>query len=166
MLSTIGYEAARLDHFLGTLQSAEVDVLIDVRERAQSRRKGFSKTALSEALESVGIAYIHLRELGDPKAGREAARAGDWKKFERIYDQVISTSDAQNAIDEITSIVGTQHGCLLCYERDQKTCHRSIVADIVASRVNLKPQHLGVHEIEPIVGPARRVLYSNQSAAA
>lgn len=166
MLSTIGYESAQLNHFVGTLQHAGVDILVDVRDRAQSRRKGFSKTALSEALQTVGIDYLHLRELGDPKAGREAARAGEWKKFRKIYDEVIASMAAQEALNEIATIVLDQHACLLCYERDPSTCHRSIVADIVADRIDLKPQHLGVREIEPVFERNGRMLYSRQSAAA
>ena len=166
MLSTIGYEAAQLNHFVGTLQTAGVNILVDVRDRAQSRRKGFSKTALSEALMAVGIDYLHLRELGDPKAGREAARAGEWKKFRKIYDEVIASIVAQEALAEIESIVQFQHACLLCYERDPRTCHRSIVADAVADRVGLKPQHLGVREIEPTFNAERRVFHSRQGAAA
>ncbi len=166
MLSTIGYESAQLSHFIGTLQTAGVEILVDVRDRAQSRRKGFSKTALSDALKAVGIDYLHLRELGDPKAGREAARAGEWKKFRKIYDEVVASMAAQDALDEIELIAEKQHACLLCYERDPSTCHRSIVADIVAGRIGLKPQHLGVREIEPVFEQSGRVLYSRQSAAA
>ena len=77
MLATIGYEKCTPEDFVATLQVRRIDVLIDIRERAQSRRPGFSKTGLSKAITEAGIEYIHLRELGDPKAGREAARLMD-----------------------------------------------------------------------------------------
>ena len=51
---TIGYEGATLCDFLATLQLAGVQSVLDVREVAQSRRRGFSKTALAEALKEVG----------------------------------------------------------------------------------------------------------------
>jgi hypothetical protein len=38
-----------------------------------SRKPGFSKSALQANLEAHGIAYVHLKGLGDPKPGREAA---------------------------------------------------------------------------------------------
>ena len=78
---TIGYEGADLFDFLATLKHAEVSLLVDIRELPASRRKGFSKNALQENLESVGIQYIHLRDLGDPKEGRLAARTGNFKDF-------------------------------------------------------------------------------------
>ena len=75
MLATIGYEGARPDDFVGTLQLADIEMVIDIRDRAQSRRPGFSKSALRENLEQNGISYLHLKELGDPKDGRDAAEA-------------------------------------------------------------------------------------------
>lgn len=98
MISTIGYEKADLEHFVGTLQLVGVEVLVDVRDRAQSRRKGFSKTALSERLQQAGIEYIHFRVLGDPKEGREAARSGNMKKFRSIFSQVLASEKAQQAL--------------------------------------------------------------------
>jgi uncharacterized protein (DUF488 family) len=60
---TIGYEGAALEDFLSTLKRARVSLLLDVREIALSRRKGFSKSALSAALSSFGIDYRHERAL-------------------------------------------------------------------------------------------------------
>ena len=75
-LFTIGYEGRTLDEFLDRLGGSGAKLLIDVRAIAASRRPGFSKTALAGALAEVGIDYLHLRSLGTPKAGREAARKG------------------------------------------------------------------------------------------
>ena len=144
MISTIGYERASLADFVETLKLAEVDVLVDIRDRAQSRRKGFSKTALGQELNANGINYVHFRQLGDPKAGRDAARAGNWKKFDRIYRAVLATPDAQAAIRSLAEMAGTSHICLLCYERDHRTCHRKYVSDDLEGRLDTKAMHLGV----------------------
>lgn len=148
MLSTIGYEGATLDDFIATMSEARIKVLVDIRERAQSRRRGFSKTALSEALNAAGIQYIHLRELGDPKPGRDAARRGDWAEFRRVFKNVLKSKEAQDAVDLITKMAATKSICLLCYERDQKTCHRKMVSEIVESRLSKKTRHLGVRSLE------------------
>lgn len=166
MLATIGYEGAKLDNFLGTLQAADIEMIVDIRERAQSRRKGFSKTALSEALSDVGIGYQHFRSLGDPKEGRDAARRGDWNKFREIFDQVIRGDSAQSALDEVTKLAADHKICLLCYERDHTTCHRKIVSDILQNRLGSRTKHLGVQEIEPSLKSVGRMLHSRQSAAA
>ena len=146
MLSTIGYEGARPDDFVGTLQLADVRMVIDIRDRAQSRRPGFSKSALRASLEAKGIGYIHLKELGDPKEGRDAARSGDLVKFQRIYAAVLKSDDASRALAQIADLSRQMSVCLLCYERDHHECHRKIVADQLESVVGSKVRHLGVRE--------------------
>ena len=54
-LFTIGYEATTMGEFLDALKSAGVERVIDVRAVANSRRPGFSKTPLRNALAEVGI---------------------------------------------------------------------------------------------------------------
>lgn len=166
MLATIGYEGAKLEDFIGTLQAAGVQVIVDIRDRAQSRRPGFSKTALKERLERAGMAYVHFKELGDPKEGREAARSGEYSKFQRIYAQVLRSQSARDALDAIITLVGRQSICLLCYERDHRQCHRKMVADEIESVVGFKSRHLGVQGIEPTGEHAGRVRHLSESAAA
>ncbi len=73
---TIGYEGTDIDRFVATLKAVGVRRLADVRALALSRKKGFSKRSLAARLKAEGIDHIHLVGLGDPKTGREAARAG------------------------------------------------------------------------------------------
>ena len=76
ILSTIGYEGATLPEVIAKLRAAGVEVVVDVRAVAASRRAGFSKTVLRASLAAEGIGYEHLRTLGTPKPGRDAARRG------------------------------------------------------------------------------------------
>ncbi|WP_160000797.1 DUF488 domain-containing protein, partial [Roseomonas sp. 18066] len=76
-LFTIGYEGLDPERLTDALRSAGVAVLADVRAVANSRKRGFSKGALGTGLAEAGLGYAHLRSLGTPKAGREAARADD-----------------------------------------------------------------------------------------
>ncbi|MCZ4263902.1 MAG: DUF488 domain-containing protein [Qipengyuania sp.] len=162
MVSTIGYERASLADFIATLKISNIDVLVDIRDRAQSRRQGFSKTALSEALKAEGIDYLHLRELGDPKEGRDAARKGDYTRFRSIFGEVMEKDEAKRAIRQIEELSIDCEPCLMCFERDQSFCHRKIVADHLESTLKIKVRHLGVRE----GAAARRMYGSDQSAAA
>lgn len=166
MLTTIGYEGAKLDHFIGTLLKANVSIVVDIRDRAQSRRKGFSKSALTEALAAYRIGYVHLRELGDPKAGREAARAGRWSEFQEIYSGVLNSDAAKSAIEKIVEVCEDEIPCLLCYERDHKTCHRKLVSDKIEREYLIQVVHLGVQDIEPTLKRKRPMLHSSESVAA
>jgi uncharacterized protein (DUF488 family) len=165
MLATIGYERATLADFIATLRFSKVHILVDVRERAQSRRPGFSKKALSLALEEVGIEYIHFPELGDPKEGREAARAGNMSLFLSIYRNAIATPEAKIALTKIEKLVAEKTICLMCFERSQNDCHRKIVAEKIETRLGIKASHWGVIAGASNGSNERRMLYSHQSAA-
>ena len=81
---TIGYEGTTVPEFLAAVQNAGVERVIDVRAIPNSRRPGFSKTPLRNALAEAGIDYVHLRALGTPAEGRAAARAGRDADLKRI----------------------------------------------------------------------------------
>ena len=128
LVYTIGYEGTDIDRFIQTLKAAGVKVLADVRAVALSRKKGFSKTALRARLQQEGIAYLHFNALGDPKPGREAARAGRFSEFRTIYAAHLAGQPAQAALAALSRAVENTSACLLCFERDPKECHRSIIA--------------------------------------
>lgn len=144
---TIGYEGADLDTFLGTLALAGVEHLVDVRDVPISRKRGFSKTKLAEALAVAGIDYTHLKPLGDPKAGREAMKRGDYAAFLTIYNCHVSSGEAQRALDTAAEIARNAATVLLCYERNPKQCHRTIVAEQLLGRDTFELRHLGVAEV-------------------
>ena len=143
-LATIGYEGAALDALLATLVDAGIRTLIDVREVAFSRRKEFSKTALNEAVGEAGITYVHLKALGTPKPGRDAARAGRISEFRELFDAQLGSAEAQSALDQALAIARDSPACLMCYERDPGRCHRSIVAAEMAKRARIEIRHLFV----------------------
>ena len=124
---TIGYEAATMGEFLAALQSAGVERVIDVRAVPNSRRPGFSKTALRNALAEVGIDYVHLRALGTPAAGREAARAGRKAELERIYAGQLETPQAMAESAIMLDLAAEKPSALLCYEREPGCCHRTLL---------------------------------------
>jgi uncharacterized protein (DUF488 family) len=141
---TLGYEGASVLDFIGTLQSVGVSLLLDVRDLPQSRRPGFSKRVLSAALEEAGIAYRHMKQLGDPKPGRDAARRGDMDSFRAIFGAHIDTEASRAAIGEAAVEVQNGTVALMCFERAPKHCHRSIVAERIREIVSADIVHLGV----------------------
>lgn len=166
MLATIGYEKATLPDFIATLRLARTTLLIDIRERAQSRRAGFSKSTLSQALEQAGIGYLHLRELGDPAEGRAAARSGKMDVFKAIFDEVMAGPAASAALSDIEQLTSGNQVCLMCFERDHNGCHRKIVAEALERRLGVRARHLGVKLGAANGSDKRRVLHLDQGAAA
>jgi len=142
-LFTIGYEQARPDAVLSELKRAKIDLLVDTRAVAASRRPGFSKRQLAAALDEAEIAYIHLQELGTPAKGRQAARNGDIDTLWRIYDAHIKMPEAQAALNELLALIKSgKRVALLCYCRDPKTCHRTRVVENVKKCTRVKVENL------------------------
>jgi uncharacterized protein (DUF488 family) len=142
-LMTIGYEATPAEAVLGRLEGAGVELLVDVRAIAASRRPGFSKNLLAAGLSSRGIDYLHLRGLGTPKEGRLAARRGDLATLKRVYDAHFATPGAQLEFAELKSLVASgRRVCLLCYERDPHLCHRRFIAEAVTADIAVPAEHL------------------------
>jgi uncharacterized protein (DUF488 family) len=135
---TIGYEQSRPEAVLRALTRAKVQILVDTRAVAASRKPGFSKRQFAAALDEHGIAYVHLQKLGTPADGRAAARAGRMDALWRIYDKHLKTHDAIEAMDELLALIGSgKRVCLLCFERDPAQCHRSRIAGIVQERTGV-----------------------------
>lgn len=168
-IATIGYEGADIDDFVATLKLSGVAMVVDVRELPASRRRGFSKNQLTEHLEKSGIEYIHLRGLGDPKEGRDAARAGRTQEFRKIFRAHSKTESYKAGLEIAAELSAKKTICLMCYERDNRDCHRSIVADDLKAIVDLSIIHLGVREglaRDAAKGRTRKGVGSRQGASA
>jgi uncharacterized protein (DUF488 family) len=139
---TIGYEGATLADVLAALERAHVEVLIDVRAVPRSRKPGFSSRILAASAEAAGIGYRHLQRLGTPKPGRDAARAGNAAGMAAIFNAHMTGDEPQAALAEAVGLVQERRCCLLCFERDPHFCHRTIVAEMVASRTGQGIVHL------------------------
>jgi uncharacterized protein (DUF488 family) len=142
-LATIGYQAATVRSFLDALREGGVELLVDVRAVASSRRPGFSKSRLAANVAEVGIGYVHLRGLGTPAEGRAAARAGQYAQLRRIFREHLATPGARTELDELADLVRSgRRVCLLCFEADPEHCHRSMVADALGALMPVEVIHL------------------------
>jgi len=131
ILFTIGYEAATLSEIIARLRAAGVEVVVDVRAVAVSRRAGFSKTMLRASLAVEGIGYEHLRALGTPQPGREAARKGRVAEMEAVFAEHMVTPEAQDGLALAITIAREKPAVLLCFEACASGCHRRIVAEMI-----------------------------------
>jgi uncharacterized protein (DUF488 family) len=129
---TIGYESTTVAEFLAALKQAGVERVIDVRAVPNSRRPGFSKNLLRNALAEVGIDYVHLRALGTPADGRAAARAGRHQDLERIYAGQLELPEAIAQGAQMLELAKEKPSALLCYEREPGGCHRTLLLRAVA----------------------------------
>jgi len=157
-LFTIGYMGFTPDIFIHTLNASGVMCLIDTRELAISRKRGFSKNALRENLESSGIKYRHFSALGSPKLHRHAVRrSGDYATFFSQVREHLSTEPALLQLDQVAEIAVATPTCLMCCCEDWQFCHRRCIVEAFASK--------GAFEISHIINPLRTLTAKPERAA-
>lgn len=138
---TAGYEGITIAEFLARLRLHGIQTLVDVRAVPQSRKKGFSKNGLSEAVRAVGIEYVHLPAMGCPKTVRDRYKLdGDWSAYTRAFLAYIAGEKA--AVSELAAMASKSSCCLLCFEEDYRLCHRSYVAREVAKQGQFTVRHI------------------------
>lgn len=116
---SVGYERRSIDELIQILKIQGIRRLLDIREYPHSRKKGFSKTSLSETLKGAGIEYVHLREAGNPYFKQR-----DLTQCLALYRAYLD--DHLELVEQIASeIRGVT--AVLCYERRHQDCHRSIL---------------------------------------
>ena len=124
---SVGYEGRSIDEFVDVLVAHSVELVVDVRLNAISRKRGFSKTALTTALADASIGYHHERSLGNPKDNRDDFRSG--LPAARARYQRHLRNGASDCLRAVTELARRHTVALLCFEHDHSTCHRSCITD-------------------------------------
>lgn len=130
---SVGYEGMPVDALVDRLASAKVKLLVDVRLNAISRRRGFSRKALSAALEQAGIAYRHEPDLGNPQDNRDSFRSGDGSQG-RLRMRSILENGSGPALQRLVDDAHASRVAVLCVERDRSRCHRDVITEMVTER--------------------------------
>jgi uncharacterized protein (DUF488 family) len=127
---TIGYTKKTLERFVGLLQEAGVDAVIDVRLRNTSQLAGFAKRDDLAFLlrEGFGIEYEHHSELAPSAEIMDAYKADkDWQAYETAFLPLLGEREAGEVGRGILSRYCRP--CLLCSEPTPEHCHRRLVAE-------------------------------------
>ena len=133
---TLGYERRPLSEFVGLLQQAGVDALIDIRLRNTSHLAGYTKRDDLAFLlqQGFGIAYQHHPELA-PTAEilDDYMQDHDWSRYEQRFQQVLRERGSEAVGREI---LARHHApCLLCHEAASEHCHRRLVVEWWAAHI-------------------------------
>jgi uncharacterized protein (DUF488 family) len=154
-IATIGVYGFDRDSFLAALAAARVDLLLDVRQRRGVRGSEYAWAnagRLQVALAEAGIAYSHLKELAPTTEQRqlqyqEDAKLGEGKRSRTALAPVYTRLYTEEILDPvdlgpIVNWVGSSAAALLCVERDPEACHRSLIAERIASDHGVSVEHL------------------------
>lgn len=133
-IGSIGYErfSSNAD-FARALADAEVELLIDVRDLPISRKRGFAKTALGEALDEIGIGYRHWKKLGNPKEIRDLYKSGQVEDGRKRYERHLAENEDE--LDELEELITSgKRVALMCVEHDEDICHRQSILQALKER--------------------------------
>jgi hypothetical protein len=131
-LFTIGYEGLSLDAYLDRLVGNNIKLLCDVRRNPLSRKYGFSKSTLSYTVESLGIHYHHIPELGISSDDRRSLNSlADYKRLFDHYDKttIVAQRDKLKVVVQLSRTYGRV--ALTCFEADVCMCHRGRIVDAI-----------------------------------
>jgi Protein of unknown function, DUF488 len=136
-VGSIGYELHK-DHlaFARHVQAAGVERLIDVRELPISRRRGYAKSALAEAMADVGVEYLHIRALGNPKPFRDLYKSGHVEEGRRCYEEHL-LGERRDALEDLVPLLREKRCALMCVEHDPATCHRTVIVEALRNQLGL-----------------------------
>lgn len=133
---TVGYERRSGEDLMAALRDAGIDYLADIRDKPVSRKPDFRAAALRGFCAEAGIEYGGWSTLGSTEAQRDQLHeSGDLAKFHKTF-RAYACRHLREPLDQLASIVQDKSVALLCYERVHEECHRSVVADLVADRLN------------------------------
>jgi uncharacterized protein (DUF488 family) len=136
---TVGYEGKTITELIKQLKQQKIKFLVDVRINANSRKRDFAKTKLSENLNKNGIKYEHHKSLGTPKELMEVMKKEGHYSMEEYGDFLDKHIEV---IHDFASHVNDNRLALMCYERNFSDCHRSVVADRLSKVTKAKVVHL------------------------
>ncbi|HET7509588.1 MAG TPA: DUF488 domain-containing protein [Solirubrobacterales bacterium] len=154
-LRTIGVYGFDHESFLAALAAADVDLLLDVRQRRGVRGSQYAwanAQRLEASLAEAGIGYTHLKELAPTTEMRRAQYRWDethgvGKRNRTVLAPVyvgLYTTEVLDQVDlgPIVKWIGSKNAALLCVERDAEACHRSLVTERLRCEYGFEVEHL------------------------
>lgn len=141
-LYTIGYEGKKFEQYLNELIEEDIKVLVDVRKNAHSMKYGFSKNTLKNAVENLGIQYIHIPNLGIESENRQTLQTKE--DYDRLFKEYEKTFKSK--IDDLqylhNLILNEQRVAITCFENDVSYCHRGVIAKKMKSNFEVEVRNI------------------------
>lgn len=141
-LYTIGYESKKFEEYLNQLIQNDIKVLVDVRKNAHSMKYGFSKTTLKNAIENLGLKYIHIPNLGIESENRKTLQTkSDYDALFAVYAKTFT--DKVQDLDYLhETLLVNKRIAITCFEKDVGYCHRGIIAQKMTDKYGIEIKHL------------------------
>lgn len=148
---TIGHSTHPIEEFIGILKTYDIKTLVDIRTIPRSRHNPqFSQEHLAEALESSGIVYRYMKDLGGLRHAKKGSPNMGWRNASfRGYADYMQTPEFQRAVKELIALGETSRTAIMCAEAVPWRCHRSLVGDALLVRHMHVQDIMSAHKSSP-----------------
>jgi len=130
---TVGHSTRPLEEFLGILAQNRIEAVADVRRYPGSRRSPyFAREPLAMALDTRGLAYMWLPELGGRRTARADSPNTAWRSPAfRGYADYMETEAFAEGLDRLVNLASGLRTAVMCAESLWWRCHRGLIADVL-----------------------------------
>lgn len=128
---TIGHSTLSSDTFIALLLHYKIELVVDVRTLPGSTKfPQFNQDELAHALQSKGIDYLYIKQLGGLRKRNKESENIAWRNQSfRNYADYMETADFRAGIQELEEIALKKRVAMMCAEAVWWRCHRSMIAD-------------------------------------
>lgn len=138
---TIGYSGVKAEDFFNKLKDSKVNILVDIRLNNSSQLAGYAKKDnLRYFLKEIcGIKYYEQKLLAPTKELLDDYKKKkiNWEGYVSVFNELLTKRDIINKISDVLPFP-LENICFLCSEKEHYNCHRSLVAEQLASQFNFK----------------------------
>lgn len=133
---TIGHSTRPIGAFTDLLHAHSINLLVDVRTVPRSRHNPqFNTETLAVSLNTSGLTYLHMSSLGGLRKARKDSINDGWRNASfRGYADYMQTDEFRDALEELMTHGRQGSLAIMCAEAVPWRCHRSLIADALASR--------------------------------
>ena len=143
------------------LQAAGIEVLVDVRRFAGSKRNPqFSRDVMPQALAEVGIEYLPMPAMGGRRKPSPESPNTAWRvEAFRAYADHLASREYSEARNELMDVASRQRTCVMCAEAVWWRCHRRLISDDFVARgwdvIHLMAPNRSEHHVLNVEGVMR-----------
>ncbi len=150
IIYTIGHSTHTASEFLSMLRSFDIRLLVDVRSLPGSNKfPQFNKENLQPWLESHGITYLHMADLGGRRRVHKDSHNDRWHKDAfRGYADYMESNEFKAAIQHLEALALQQCTVYMCAEALWWRCHRSMISDYLLSKGWLVRHIMGIGKVQ------------------
>ncbi len=86
---------------------------------------------------NVGVEYLHIKALGNPKPFRDLYKSGKVKEGQRCYEEHL-LGERREALEDLVPLLQEKRCALMCVEHNPETCHRMVIFEALQGELGVE----------------------------